>query len=584
MQSLLRLLPYLRRYQKELLLGFLTIVAANVLAIAVPLVIRQVFNSLQSDIQHAPFLKYGALIIGLTFLSGFFTYLTRQTIIVASRKIEYDLRNDFLRHLETLPPAYFQSIPTGDLMAHATNDIAAVRNVAGPGIMYSLDTSTGFLLIVAIMLSIDLKLTLMSLIPLPFVSLGVYWLGQRVHRTFEEVQAQYSLITTRAQESISGVRVVKGYVRELFEIKEFRELSEVYLKKNMRLAKIQSFMWPLMFLLTGIASLIVLWYGGTQVIHSMASLGTIVAFMLYLGMLSWPMIGFGWVTSIFQRGAASMERIGKILDTAPAIADGAQTNRGIREADFRRTIEFKNVSFAYRPSTETVLRNISFEIPAGSTFAIVGYTGSGKTTLLNLIPRLFEPTEGVISIDGIDIRQIPLSILRSMIGYVPQEPFLFSTTIRGNIAFGSPYPLSDREIIEAASIAHLDEEIRSFPNGYETIIGERGITLSGGQKQRLTIARALVRKPKILILDDALSAVDTATEESILNRLRNARKNQTNIIVSHRISTVKDADVIIVLDNGIVAEQGTHDELLTQGGIYADLYEKQLLEEELEQL
>jgi len=584
MRPLLRLAPYLRRYWKLLAAGYAAVLLSDGLAIAVPLVLRQVFNAIDADIRSAPLLGYGALVVGLTFLSGIFLFLTRQTIIVTSRKIEYDLRNDFLAHLERLSLSYFHATPTGDLMAHATNDISAVRNVVGPGIMYSLDTGTSFFVIIAIMLSIDPGLTAISLVPLPLISLGVYFLGQRVHKTFEEVQAQYSTLTARAQESISGIRVIKGFVREHFEIGEFGKLSREYLDKNMRLAVVQSLMWPLMFLLTGISLLLVLWYGGIDVIRGTANLGTIVAFMLYLGMLIWPMIAIGWVTSIFQRGAASMGRLGKIFDTPPTIADGPATDAAINAAQLKPSVEFKNVSFSYASSPSPVISDVSFEIPAGWTVAVVGYTGTGKTTLLNLIPRLHDPSEGTVRISGVDVRSIPLEVLRTVVGYVPQEAFLFSATIRENIAFGSPFPITDERIAAAARIASFDGEIRAFLMGFDTVIGERGVTLSGGQKQRLTIARALVRDPKILILDDALSAVDTATEENILSRLQQERKGRTNIIVSHRISTVKDANLIIVLADGLVAERGTHEELLALGGIYADLHEKQLLEEELESL
>lgn len=600
MKSLLRLIPYLRRYRRTLLYGFLAILGSNVFAVFAPLFIGEAIDLTQGDASAATLLQYALLIVGTVTVSGFFTFLTRQTIIVVSRHIEYDLRNDFLKHIQRLHLAYFQNTPTGDLMAHATNDVNAIRNVLGPGIMYSADTIVGFVIIISIIFFINTKLTLLALIPFPFVSYSVYRLGTVVHHQFEKVQSLYSDLTTRVQENLSGIRVIKAYVRDAYEIGRFHALSWEYLRKNMSLAKVQSLMWPLMFMLTGLSLIIVIWIGGLEVIDGRMTLGSVTQFVIYLGMLIWPMIAFGWVINIFQRGAASMGRIVKILDTEPEIRDTVNTDFSLRGIEGK--IEFRNVTFSHRNTDQPALKNVNLAIEKGTTIAIVGYTGSSKTTLVNLIPRLYDVTEGQVLIDDVDVRRIPLEVLRSNIGYVPQETFLFSDTIRENIAFG----LDDHEpqindssssqrveslvetrrdcVTEAAHISQIARDIEDFPKKYDTMIGERGITLSGGQKQRTSIARALARQPRILILDDALSAVDTYTEEEILKRLRSVMAERTSIIISHRISTVKDADLIVVLDDGRIVERGSHNELVAIGGIYADLYNKQLLEEELEQL
>ena len=586
MRPLLRLRPYLARYKKTLLWGLLTVVMSNLFTVAQPLFIGRAIDALKiglqgGQIQSSTLLLYAGLVVGFSLVAGTFTFLTRQTIIVVSRLVEYDLRNDFLGHIQKLSLAYFQNTPTGDLMAHATNDIGAVRNSLGPGIMYPTDTLMTFIMVLCVMFYNDWQLTLLALIPLPLVSFVVYRLGKLVHMKFEERQKQYADLTTRAQENLSGIRVIKAYVRESYEIGLFREMSWDYLKKNLVLARVQSIMWPLMFLLVGFSLVITLYVGGQRVIQGEITIGTLTAFFGYLVMLIWPMIAFGWVINILQQGSASMGRLVKIMDTKPEIHDTPATDASIR--GITGTIEFRNVSFTHRNASRASLSGITLTIPAGTTLAVVGYTGSGKSTLVNLIPRMYDVTGGELLIDGKDIHTIPLAVLRSNIGYVPQETFLFSDSIADNISYGVDNG-TEEHVRESAEVAQLGHDIAEFPHEYKTILGERGITLSGGQKQRTSIARALMRKPRILILDDALSAVDTYTEEEILKRLRGVMRGRTSIIISHRISTVKDADMIVVIHEGQLVEQGTHDELVTLGGIYAELHRKQLLEEELEQL
>ncbi|HTR82148.1 MAG TPA: ABC transporter ATP-binding protein [Bacteroidota bacterium] len=586
MKSLLRLRPYLLKYKTTLLWGVCTVVVSNLFAVATPLFIGNAVDTIKHGLVTGA-LAYGrlvtdaGLIVGFAIVAGFMTFLTRQTIIVVSRKIEFDLRNDFLSHIQKLPLSYFQNTPTGDLMAHATNDISAVRNALGPGIMYPTDTFMTFSMALTLMLVKDWSLTLTALVPLPVISYAVYKLGKIIHEKFNERQEQYSLLTTRAQENLSGIRVVKAYVRETHETKLFEDLSWVYLKKNLVLAKAQSVMWPLMYLLVGFSLVITVYFGGLQVISGKITIGLLTAFFTYLSMLIWPMIAFGWVTNIIQQGAASMERLVKIFDTVPEIRDTEETDILIKHIE--GGVEFKNVFFSHKNAASPTLKNINLKIPQGTTLAIVGYTGSGKSTFVNLLPRLYDVTGGEILIDGVNIKKIPLEVLRSHIGYVPQETFLFSESISENIGYGID-GMSREQIYEAAEISQIAKDVNEFPQQFETMLGERGITLSGGQKQRTSIARAVLRKPKILILDDALSSVDTYTEEAILTRLRRVMEDRTSIIISHRISTVKDADMIIVMDKGEIVEQGKHDELVDRGGIYANLHQKQLLEKELEQI
>lgn len=491
------------------------------------------------------------------------------------------MRQDFWSHIQKLSLRFFQNNSTGNIMAHATNDISAVRMFVGPAVMYSIDTVSKFIIIIVIMLTLSPSLTLYSLLPLPFLSYLVYQLSKKIHEKFTIIQEKFADLTTKTQESFSGIRVIKSYVRELNEINSFTNLSKDYLEKNMDKVKIQALFMPILYLITGLSSIIVIWLGGGMVINNQLTIGEITAFVAYLGLLIWPVIAFGWVMNIIQQASASMKRLLKFWDENIEINDSSSTKYSINS--ICGNIEFKNVSFRYNDNTVNVLKNLNFKINKGETVAIIGRTGVGKTSLINLITRLYDTTDGEVLIDGNNIKDIPLKVLRKNIGLVPQETFLFSETLRNNILYGRNNGNED-DVNRASEISKLDKDVESFPLGYETILGERGITLSGGQKQRASLARAIAIDPKILILDDSFSAVDTNTEEEILRNLKEFMKNRTSIIISHRISTVKDADKIFVIDDGEIAEQGTHDELVELNGIYADIHYKQLLEEELKEL
>jgi ATP-binding cassette subfamily B protein len=570
-----RMYFYYRRYWMKLFIGCIAVLFSAIASLASPRVVGTAIDELRQRITTNSLLYYGGLILLLATIRGVFLYAQRWVLVVMSRDIENDLRNDYYAHLQRLPIEFFQQNRVGDLMARATNDLNAVRMLIGPAVMYGLNTIIVAMVAIPAMIQISGKLTFFVALTMPFVSIATQYFSQRVHTAFEAVQEYFAAITARVQENLSGVRVIRAYARENYEIENFRTLNRDFVNRNIRLIRLQGLYMPTLRAMIGIGPVIVLWYGGSLVTGQAISVGQFVTFNLYLTLMIWPMIALGYVVSLYQRGMASMGRINAILNVEPAIQDTA-ADSNIQE--IRGDIEFRNLTFKY--GDKTVLHNVNLAITAGQTIAIVGHTGSGKSTLLNLIPRLFEAPAGQILIDGRPIGAIPLAVLRRSIGYVPQETFLFSETIAGNIAFGVEQATS-AEVQLAAEQAGLLGDIQGFPEQFDTIVGERGITLSGGQKQRTAIARALIRQPRILILDDALSAVDTDTEERILNHLRQVMVGRTSIIVSHRISTVKTADLIIVLADGSIVERGTHEELLRQEGFYAELYEKQLLEEEL---
>jgi len=581
MHYLYSLKKYFLKYKSKLLFGILFLFLSSIGYVYIPVAIKDAVNELQSRMSYKTILDYSLLIVGSSLFSGIFRFYIRQTIIVVSREIEYDLRRDFWEHIQHLPLRYFQNTSTGNIMAHATNDINAVRMFIGPAVMYSIDTLIRFVMVIFIMASISVEVTVYSLLPLPLLSVLVYKVGKKIHERFTAIQEKFSELTTKAQENFSGIRVIKSYLREDFEIESFRELSKDYLRKNMKLVKLQALFQPILFLITGVSVIIVVWAGGMKVISGELMLGDITALIIYLGMLTWPMIAIGWVINIIQQAEASMKRLSHILSEPFEIEDSEKTDHNITSIE--GDIEFRDVSFTYGKNLNSVLKNVNLKIPKGTTLAIMGSTGSGKSTFINLIPRLYDITGGELLIDGIPVNKIPLSVLRKNVGVVQQEPFLFSDTIENNLAYG--LESFDKSVVQRASeIAHFDRDVREFPNGYETILGERGITLSGGQKQRASLARALVINPKILILDDSFSAVDTHTEEEILGNLKEFMRDRTSIIISHRVSTVKDADKIVFIENGQITEEGTHGELLALNGHYAEVHFRQMLEKELEEI
>ena len=588
MQSpLQRLIPYVLRYRLRLTLGLACVFGTASVSLLSPLVLKYAIDDLSAMVTRGKLAQYAGLLLGIAVIGGCFRFLSRRVIVGVSREIEYDLRNDFYAHLQRLSVSYFQSVRTGDIMSRATNDLSAVRMMVGPAIMYSVSTLVVFVVAIVMMLSIDMRLTLIALVPLPLVTLSVKFFGAAIHRRFEHIQAQLSEISAIVQESLSGVRVIRAYGQERAEINRFAQANQEYLNRNRGLIMLQGLFSPSLSLFLGLSALLVLWLGSRSVVFERISVGEFVAFNAYLVMLSWPVIAFGWITNMLQRGMASWKRILPILDTVPEITDTTQTTNPEQVESIKGRLELRHLTFAYGDGDGSpVLRDVSLRIDPGQTVALVGATGSGKSTLLNLIPRLYDPPPGTVFIDDVDVRELPLASLRGAIGFVPQEPFLFSDTIAENIAFGSFDKTTDKAfdqiaVQRMAAVANLDTDIKEFSNEYQTIIGERGITLSGGQKQRTAIARALMVDPRIIILDDALSAVDTYTEERILSQLNSELRDRTALIVSHRISTVRQADLIVVLQDGSVVERGSHDELLAYGGVYADLHRKQLLEDEL---
>jgi ATP-binding cassette subfamily B multidrug efflux pump len=571
-----RLYPYLSRHRGRFALGFFAIVLSNAFQMMGPWVMGRAVDGLYASITQRQLLQYAGILVALTLLEGVCRFGSRWWFIGASRDMEYALRTDVFTHLESLPMSFYQRNKTGELMSRVTNDLSNVRMLLGPGIMYSLNTVVTAAVAIAFMLSIDWRLTLASLLPMPVVSLGVRKVGRRINALTEESQEKLADLSARVQESMAGARVVKAFSQEGQEIEDFRRLNQDLVEKNNQLNRVTSVFYPLMQFVIGLAIVIILWFGGREVVQGTISRGQLVQFIFYLGTLAWPMIALGWVVNLLERGRASMQRLNYILDTEPDIKDGSAVRSGF---EVRGEIEFRNLSFAYNGTP--VLKNIFLKIPAGKTVAIVGATGSGKSTLVQLIPRLYNAPPNTLFVDGVPIENIPLETLRRAIGFIPQDTFLFGESIRENIAFGVD-EATDSQIERAAAVSSILADIQQFPSGFKTIVGERGITLSGGQKQRTAISRAVIRDPEILILDDALSSVDTYTEEQILQELEHVMGGRTAILISHRVSTVRDADEIVVMDQGEIVERGTHEELLANGGYYSELHQRQLLEEELE--
>jgi len=578
LKRLLPLKPYLARYKRRYAAGFLCLLIAQTVGITPPLIIKAGIDALSQAFKGNKLLYYAGLLLGVALLKAVFQFWMRWILIGISRDVEYDLRNDLFAHLMRLSQRYYTQTPTGDLMSKLTNDLNAVRNLVGPGIMYSASTVTLGVAAVSVMLKLDWRLTLLALAPMPLVSIAVKVFGGMIHDRFEKIQELYSRLTEKVRENLSGVRVVRAFVQEEAEQAQFARLNREFVDKNQGLIWITSSMWPAMGLLFALAFFLIMIVGGRHVLAGQISVGTFAAFNVYLFYLIWPIIAIGWVMNLFQRGLASLGRLNTIFDARPDIDDRDVPPQPL--TSIRGEIEFRNLSFSY--NGRPILKNVNLHIPAGRTVAVVGATGSGKSTLVSLIPRLYDAPPETVFVDGVPIRQIPLQVLRASIGFVPQETFLFSETIRENVRFGAT-AASDEDVDRAAEISNILRDIRGFPRGFDTMVGERGLTLSGGQKQRTTISRAVIRNPRILILDDALSSVDTYTEERILQHLTEVMAGRTTLLISHRVSTIRNADEIVVLHDGEIVERGRHEDLLALNGHYAELYNKQLIEEELEQ-
>lgn len=600
MGSFKKLNKYFKKYTGTIILGSVLLTAANFFLIWIPVFIRRTMDEVENiddEVSTSSFesiwdvllseeagrilAENSLMLIGTVMLYGLLLFATRQTLIVTSRKIEFDLRNDIFNKLLALPQEFYTRYKSGEIYVRATEDVSKVREYFGPAYMYTINTITRAGFVIAMMVSVSSELTLWALIPLPFLSGFAYWVSGYINKHSRIIQEQYSNIAGRAQEAFASIRLIKAFNREEYEQQRFEAESEAYRKKKLRLDLVESLFHPTLNFLIGLSVIIVIWKAGNLVIEGILTVGNIVEFVVYVAYLTWPVASLGYTVNRFQRSMASWNRIDEVLTEPLRIVDNPKTDFNIDNIEGE--IEFRNVSFRYPGSQKMVIRNVSMKIEAGQNIAIVGRTGSGKTTLVQLIPRLFDPTEGEVLIDGTDIRRFPVEQLRDLIGFVPQDTFLFSETIGQNIAFGTENAVQD-QIEEAAEKAQVRDNILDFEKKFETILGERGITLSGGQKQRTAIARALIRDPKIIILDDSLSAVDTKTEEAILQHLRSELKGRTTIMISHRISTIKDADKIYYMEDGSIIEAGTHSELLQNKDRYSAMYEKQLLEEELAEI